>query len=127
MQQVDAATDYKSGPGVLELWAGVLVGPTAVLIQLSINYALVMWACGTGNTWVLHLVSLLALLLTAATGIVAAVNWYRLATSAEPEDSAGPIPRSRFMAVLGTLLSVLMSLVIIAQWVPVFLYNPCQR
>ena len=124
--RVETATDLKSGPGVIGLWAGVLVGPSVVLVQLTVNYALVLWACGTGHTWVLHFVSLLALLLTAATGFVAAANWYLLAASAR-EDGGGTIPRSRFMAILGTLLSLLMSLVIIAMWVPVFLYGPCER
>ena len=124
--QVETATDLKSGPGAVLLWAGVLLGPLVVLTQLTVNYALVLWVCGTGQIWVLHSVSLLALLMTAATGFVAASNWFQLAASAS-EDSGGPIPRSRFMAILGTLLSLLMSLVIIAMWVPVFLYGPCER
>jgi hypothetical protein len=69
--QANATADLKSGVGVGELWAGVLVGPTAMLLQLEINYALVLWSCATGHTWPLHLVSVLALLFTMVAGLLA--------------------------------------------------------
>jgi hypothetical protein len=116
--------DLKSGVGVGELWAGVLVGPTAMLLQLEINYALVLWSCATGRTWPLHLVSVLAVLFTLAAGLLAHRIWRRLATS---EDSGGPFARSRFMAAVGVMISLLMAAVIVAQWLPVFLHHPCER
>jgi hypothetical protein len=123
--QANAAADLKEGPGVGELWAGVLVGPTAMLLQLEINYAFVPWACATGHTWPLHLVSVLALLFTVLAGLLAYRIWGRV--MAAPEDAGGPMPRARFMAAVGVLISLLMSLVIIAQWIAVFMHHPCDR
>ncbi|MDT4968313.1 MAG: hypothetical protein QOJ64_3050 [Acidobacteriota bacterium] len=122
----NATTDPSSDPRLMELWAGILGGPLAALIQLETNYALVRWACGSGHTLMLHLVSFLALAITLTTGTFAYRIWHRLAAKAE-EDDPGPIARSRFMALVGTLVSILMSLLIIALWLPIFLHGPCER
>ena len=122
--QAKAAADLKAGAGVGELWAGVLVGPTAMLLQLEANYALVLWSCATGHTWPLHLVSLVALLATVVAGLLAYRVWGRVTAN---EDGAGPVARSRFMAAVGILISLLMCGVIVAQWIPVFIHHPCER
>ena len=122
--QANATADLKAGAGVGELWASVLVGPTAMLMQLEINYALVPWACATSNVWPLHLVSLFALVLTVVSGLLAYRIWRRVSTD---EDSGGALARSRFMAAVGVLISLLMALVIVAQWLPVFFHSPCER
>lgn len=121
-----AAEDFKEGAGPGALWAGVLAGPLAMLTQLQANYALVLWACGAGREWALHLVALMALLVTAAGGLLSWRNWRRAGAGWE-DGGAGVVPRSRFMAVVGLMMSVLISLVVIAQWIPIFVYGPCQR
>jgi hypothetical protein len=123
--QANGTADLKEGVGVGELWAGVLVGPTAMLIQLQTNYALVPWACGTGHTWPLHLVSLVALIVTVIPGFLAYRIWRRFARL--HEDGGGVPARSRFMAAVGVLISLLMAAVILAQWLPVFIHHPCER
>ena len=122
--QANPTADLKAGAGVGELWAGVLVGPTAMLVQLEANYALVLWSCVTGHTWPLHLVSLLALLVTVVAGLLAYRIWGRVRAQ---EDGGGPVARSRFMAAVGILISLLMCGVIVAQWIPVFIHHPCER
>jgi hypothetical protein len=118
--------NLKRGPGVVQLWVGLLAGPLAALIQLEVNYALVPWVCNSKQTWTLHLVSLIALMVATAAGTLAFVNSLWLCVRFD-DDGAGSIPRSRLMAAVGVLMSALTSLVIIAQWLPVFLYGPCQR
>ncbi len=112
--------------GLIQLWLGLLAGPLAALVQLEVAYALVLWVCRSQQTWPLHLVSAIALLATIAAGVIALENLRRLRARFD-DDEAGTIPRSRLMAIVGALMSALMSLVIIAQWLPVFLYGPCQR
>jgi len=122
----EAAVDFKLGKSVIGLWAGLLVGPIAVLVQLEANYALVLWACANNRTWLLHLVSLLALVTTVIVGALSFNNWRRLG-SQYSEDEAGAVPRSRFMSLVGILVSALMLLVIIAQWIPILIFRPCER
>ena len=121
-----AADEFKEGAGPAALWAGALAGPLATLTQLQVNYALVLWACGAGREWPLHLTALLALAVAVAGGLLSWRN-RRLAGTGWEDEGAGVIPRSGFMAAVGILISALIALVIVAQWIPVFAYGPCER
>ena len=122
--EANVSTELKADATIGELWAGVLVGPIAALIQLQVNYALVLWSCSHRSTWPLHLVSVLALLATIVAGLLP----YRIRERIRiDEDGAGPAARTKLMAVVGILISILSSLLIIAQWLAVFIYDPCQR
>ncbi len=122
--EANVARDLKTGTALGELWAGVLVGPIAALTQQQVNYTLVLWACANSRTLPLHLVSFLALFVTVVSGILVYRQWTRLQAS---EDSGGPVARGRFMAAVGMLTSLLMSLVIIAQWLSIIIHGPCDR
>ena len=118
--------EFKEGAGPGLLWLSILAPPMAALTQLQTNYALVLWACGRAQTWPLHLVAFLALLVAAGSGLLARRNW-RKAGAGWTDDGAGPLPRSRFMAAVGMLVSAHSALVVIAQWIAVFVFHPCQR
>ncbi|HEX7957372.1 MAG TPA: hypothetical protein VF508_10545 [Pyrinomonadaceae bacterium] len=122
----EAVREFKEGAGPGVLWACVLAGPTAALVQLQANYALVLRACGTGRTWPLHAVSLLALLAAAGAGGLAFRNW-RKAGADWDDGGAGVLPRSRFMSAVGMLVSAHSALVVVAQWLALFVLGPCQR
>jgi hypothetical protein len=122
----EAVKDFKQGAGPWSLWAGLLAGPLATLTQLQANYALVLWACGAGRVWPLHLVASLALAVAVWAGLLSRRN-LRRAGGGWDDEGAGVVPRSRFMAVVGLLMSVLAALVVVAQWIPIFLHDPCQR
>jgi hypothetical protein len=122
----EATREFKEGAGPGRLWAGMLTGPLATLVQLQTNYALVLWACGAGRTWALHAVALAALLLCAFAGLLSFSNWRKTGAGWEDE-GAGVLPRSRFMSVVGMFVSLMSALVAIAQWIAVFIYSPCQR
>ncbi|HEX8558088.1 MAG TPA: hypothetical protein VF668_08310 [Pyrinomonadaceae bacterium] len=124
--EAEAAGEFKEGAGPGLLWASVLAGPLAALAQLQANYALVLWVCGSGQAWTLHAVSALALLASAAAGLLGWRNWRR--AGAEWEDGgAGVLPRSRFMSAVGMMVSAHSALVVVAQWLAVFVFSPCQR
>jgi hypothetical protein len=120
------AEDLKSGGAAVALWCGILLGPIAALSQLEANYALVLWACGAGHDWPLHVVSATAILVSLFAGVLAYRVWKQLGAKGD-EDGSGPLPRARFMAAVGMLISLVMLLVIVAQWIPVFVYGSCQR
>jgi hypothetical protein len=122
----EAVREFKEGAGPGVLWACMLAGPLAALSQLQANYALVLWVCGTGRAWSLHVVSLAALLVTTGAGLLSWRNWRRAGADWD-DGGAGVLPRSRFMSVVGMLVSAHSALVVIAQWVAVFVYSACQR
>jgi hypothetical protein len=93
---------------------------------LEANYALVPWACGAGRDWPLHLVSVTAIFLTLFGALLAYRVWKRVGPRWNDE-GAGAVPRARFMAAIGISISLVMLLVIFAQWIPIFIYGSCQR
>ena len=121
-----------SAEGITALWAGILAGPIAWAADLGISYALVKWTCGHQHTTVLHLITVGALVATAAGAFAA---WRVIGElSREPATDPPPrgvpdersIDRARFMAALGLLSSGLFALVIIATAVPKWVLDACQ-
>ena len=121
----DVANNTAMPTNALALWTGMLAGPIAWLLQMELGYALVPWACATGHIVVLHIVTLGGLLIAAAGALVAWREWRRSGRE-WPKGAGGPQMRSRFMAVLGLLTSVMFFLVILAQGLPSFILSPCQ-
>jgi hypothetical protein len=122
---VDRRTDIPDAREIRALWAGLLLAPAAFLLNLEVAYALVPAACSAGSRLRVHLVHLLCLLIAAAGGFTAWQAW-RSSGEIWPGEEGGRLGRSRFMAGLGLLLSGLFVLVILAQWIPSFVLNPCQ-
>ena len=122
----EATAKFKEGarPGVL--WAGLLAPPVAALLQQSVSYALVPGLCWSGREWLLHLVSLLALAVTVGTGALSWRNWQAAGARWE-DDGAGALPRGRLMAAVGILISGHSALVVVAQWIAVFVHSTCER
>ncbi len=119
-------TRVTSDPGTLaELWLGVLLGPTAALSQLEANYALVLHACQSGSELSLHLISAIAVVLTALGGLLAYRNWNPVETTESGE--LRRVLRTKFMSSVGMLISGLMLVVIIAQWIAILMFGPCHR
>lgn len=122
---VDPRTDIPDARLLRALWTGLLLAPVAFLLNLEVAYALVPTACSSRNPLLIHLVHLVCLLL-AGVGALTAWRCWRGAGEIWPGGAGGPISRTRFMAGLGLLTSGLFALVILAQWIPSFVLNPCQ-
>ncbi|MDQ3819194.1 MAG: hypothetical protein M3362_16170, partial [Acidobacteriota bacterium] len=101
----------------LLLWTGVLLAPFVWSTQMEVNYLLVPYACMTGHRVVLYLVTLVALILAAAGGLISWRNWQE-AGREMPDDAGDARTRSRFMALLGLLTSAMFFVVILAQGIP---------
>jgi hypothetical protein len=106
------------------LWAGILGGPVAWALDLTISYAIVQWTCSSQYTSVLHLITIAALLITAG-GAFASWTALRRAHGAASDDGPRPADRGRFMAVLGLLLSALFALTMIGNAVPRLALDAC--
>jgi hypothetical protein len=118
--------EFKSTGGLLAQWAGLLAGPLAWLLQLQTAYTLVSWACAHDVQAIsLHIVTVAALLLTAAGGFIAWRSWQR-AGKEWPGGEGGAVSRSRFMSVLGLFTSAMFFLVILVQGSASFILHPCQ-
>jgi uncharacterized membrane protein len=119
-----ARRDFSGAKGIFLLWAGWVIGPLAWMIHLSASYLLVEWVCKTASVFPLYIVTG-ATLLMAAAGIF--LNWRirrRLGTEQEPEPE-NVYPGSRFMSLVGLLISILFFVVIVAQSIPVLIIRGC--
>jgi hypothetical protein len=122
---VDTRTDVPDARVIRALWIGLLVPPAAFLLNLEVAYALVPTACSSRNQLIVHVVHLVCLALAVIGGFSAWRVWIS-GGKTWPGDEGGAHGRSRFMAGMGLLTSALFVLVIVAQWIPSFLMDPCQ-
>jgi hypothetical protein len=130
---VDAVTASGSVPAerlqqpgeILRLWIGFLTGPLIALAEQEVEYLLVPGACASGHELPLHATALVALLLIAGSGLVARREFHR--AGPVPDESGGPRARSRFMAAVGMLTSIIFGLGVAAHWLAVIILGACHR
>ncbi len=107
------------------LWTGVLTGPIVWMISFGANWVLVPWACTLGWMPALYIVTVVALIIVAASGLLAWREW-REAGRELPGEGGSPIARARAMAISGIALSAMFFLVIIVQAIPDVVLSGCQ-
>ena len=110
----------------LFLAAGFFLAPFAWGTQLLVNYSLTPTACVDEQKWLLHLVSLAALVTALGGALIAWSTWTRLTSGSTVEGDPRESGR-RFMALTGVALSFFFALVILALELPNWWLDPCQR
>jgi|ERR1051325_1920973 hypothetical protein len=115
----------RSGFSNFALWFGLLAGATAWAIHLEAEFVLVPTYCKRHASWPLHVVTVVLLGLTFVAWMISMAQWRNSPRTHEYLE--GRADRARFMAVLGTLLNALFFLLILAEWLPVFVVDPCFR
>lgn len=104
-------------------WLALLLAPSLVLAALGINYALVTPVCERlmDLAW-LHAVFAASLLLCVLFAGLAWRNWSKAVRYAELNRKR---ERKSLVALLGALLASLSALVLVAQWLPLWVLSPC--
>jgi hypothetical protein len=108
-------------------WAAIILAPSLALATQSTLYAMVTPSCATQSQLQMHAVAAVALLLALLLTALAAGDWtLHHAQSASADDDAGD-PRSarRFLAIVGTAVAAISSLVIVAMWFGIWVLSPC--
>jgi hypothetical protein len=106
-------------------WYGVLGGAIAWAMQLQANYALVPYACNSGDMKWIHIASGFFLLLALSAVAVAWHNLRRAKAKLPTTTSEAEASRSSFMGMTGILTSGLFTLIIISHAIPTFIFDPC--
>ena len=107
------------------LWLLIVAAPAILAIEMQTNYVLVRLACSAQRNIALYAVTIVAIVLTVATALIALAVW-RVEGTSWPTEEPDLSSRIRFIAVLGMLSSGMSLLVIIAQGIATVLFNPCQ-
>ena|ERR1700733_6077949 len=121
-----AAVRFTRWPGLLSLSCGILLGPVVALAHQQVAYASNMWVCGRGMRATMHIIPVLSLIVVLATSLSAYRNW-RSVGGAGDDERGGLTARVRFLALMGVAISLFSALVILAQWLSLFVFEPCQR
>jgi hypothetical protein len=110
----------------LNQWA-LVIAPLAIAFeQQQLSYELVGWACRHSSVAVLHAVSVVALLLVFAVGLLSWRTLHRVGWRA-PGDERSSDAAERFVAALAMLMAGFAALLVVAQSMPGFFFHPCQR
>ncbi len=108
------------------LIAGCFLAPFAWAGQLLVNYSIATTVCLNGQTWLLHLVSLLAALTALSGALIGRASWMRLTSGSTVEGDASAVGR-RFLALAGMGLSAFFVLAIFAADLPNWWLSACQK
>jgi hypothetical protein len=113
-----------SGRSIALQWFGLLAGPIAWLLNLEFGFSLVHAACHGSGMAPVHLASVAALVVAALGGAAAWITWSRSGAD-WPDDAPGAAQRSRMMATLGLGTAAFFLVMILTQWIPAFIFQPC--
>jgi hypothetical protein len=122
----DWPTRFTRWRGLLSLVLGLVLGPVLVLAGQQAIYSGTPWVCGHGMRATLHLVPALTILVLAALAFDAHRNWRSVGGGVE-EEHADIATRTRFTAMLGMAITAFSALVMFAQWLALFMFEPCLR
>jgi hypothetical protein len=123
---IDARIPVSDGTRIGALWTANLLGPVTVLLIQELSYVLSeKAACVHGQVWAVHLSFALGLTLTVIAGWVGWREWRRWGGYPATAE-ADPRERSRFLSVVGMLVSTLSAVVVIAMWSATLFLHPCQ-
>jgi hypothetical protein len=119
---------YSRWPGLTLLTISGLVPWVAVLWAQLTAYMAIPWACGRGGAGVvaLHVSPIVHLAIIAACGAIAIRDWRRTGGGVEDERDT-VISRTRFASLWALGSVVFCALVIVALWLPMFIFDPCTR
>jgi hypothetical protein len=115
-----------TGKSIALQWIGVLAPPIAWLLNLEFGYSLAHAACHGSGMLPLHAATMAALAVAAVGGAVSLVVWRR-SGSDWPADTVGPAERAKLFATLGLGGAAFFVMLILTQWIPAFIFNPCLR
>ena len=127
--KIDAAKQNEDPPRAgagLMLWVGFVLPPLAWAIEMEALWLATDWGCDKSEFKWNHIVAVVALLISIA-GVLIAWTQGR-ATPATPESTTIEKPGTRdFMSIVATVLGVLFTVLIFAQYLPTLMGVPCSK
>ena len=111
--------------GARTSWLLVVAPALITAAAHEANFVLVRQACSAGRHLMLYVVTIVALALIAGVELIAYLTWRDVGPE-WPGESADVATRTRFIATLGMLGSVVFFLVTFAQGIATVYYDPCQ-
>jgi hypothetical protein len=105
-------------------WPALLLAPSIALANTGVAYALVSPSCAGQDTSTLHVLSICSLLACLLVSFGAALNWQQARSLAGPQEAPDQ-SRRRFLSQVATWCGLLSALVVLAEWLPIWMVSPC--
>lgn len=121
-----ALSRFDRWPGILGLLFGAIAGPLAALYMQAVAYAGVQWSCGHRNPITVHIIPVVFILLGVIAVWLSWRDWNTVGRMTRAE-GATVSDRTRFVALSGLMLSAFSVVLMVALWLPMIVFNPCQR
>ena len=119
------AVDRPATRGPLGLWLALLAGPAAGALQLSVNYALVKWACAAHQAWVLGALAGLLLLVTLS-GLALGVG-HLVSTRADDRVALlWSADSRRLLAAIAVGLDAFFAIFVLNALIAIAVLSPCE-
>jgi hypothetical protein len=115
----------RSGAGLM-LWIGFILPPLAWAMEMEAMWLTTEWGCDKSEFKWNHVVAIIALLISIAGVLIA---WTQSkATPDTPESTTIEKPGTRdFMSIVATVLGILFTMLIFAQYLPTLMGVPCSK
>lgn len=107
------------------LWLALLAGPTAASLQLSVNYALVKWACAARAAWVLPAVAAVLLAIAVGGGLLG-VTHLAVARRDDAVARTWSAESRRLLALMAIGLDALIALFLVNTLIAMAALSPCE-
>lgn len=120
-----AEIDSVSPRWAADVWLALLAGPAAASLQLSVNYALVKWACAHGGTWVLASLTAMFLLLSVM-GIALGTSHLRRAGEPHELPQLWSTESRRLLAITAIALDGLVLVFLLNSLIAIKVLSPCE-
>lgn len=111
--------------GTIPLYAGLLGAPILWGIQFQLTFMLVPWVCTNRNGWLLPAIHLVFFALMVVGGALSWREWKRVGAELPASKEEERLARTKFLGALGLMSVALFSLLILAQTVTSFFFDPC--
>lgn len=121
-----ALSRFDRWPGILGLAYGLVGAPISALLMQVSAYAGVQWACGHRTVAVVHIIPAIFISLAAGAAWISWRDWTTVGRIGRAEN-ATVTDRTRFVALAGIILSLYSIVIILAMWLPLVIFDPCQR
>lgn len=105
------------------LWVAMFAGPVAASLQLSVNYALVKWACSHGGAWVLGALAATFLLLSVV-GI--ALGATQLPRTGDDDPQLWSAQSRRLLAFTAVGVNALIGVFLLNSLIAIKALSPCE-
>jgi hypothetical protein len=105
-------------------WPALLLAPSLALTDAAVAYALVTPSCSRQDTAWLHALFACSLLACLVLAWPAARNWLQWRAVGAPPRAATE-SRRKFVAQVATMAALLSALVMLAEWLPLWMLSPC--